>query len=266
MSSYPFFQHGTIEALAATFLLVMCRVAGVIVGAPALGETSSPMMVRAALTFWLSILLLPVVEGYFTTISVDMMRMPSITVAVILAELLYGIFIGWLARVVGFSFVIALQFIAVFTGFSSILQPDRQLGSQSTAFSHMADVFVPIVLFSSGLYIIPLTAMVHSYTIFPPGHMPMVGDMARTVAYLTSQSFGLALQIAAPFVLIGTLWPAMLGVLNRLMPSIQVYSMAMPGQILGGLFLLAILFQTLSRSWQAHYESILMSLSASMGM
>jgi flagellar biosynthetic protein FliR len=88
----------------------------------------------------------------------------------------------------------------------------------------------------------------------------MVGDMARSVTQVTSQTFMLAFQLSAPFVLIGTLWPAMLGVLNRLMPSIQVYSMAMPAQLLGGVLLLAILIQVMSGVWQERAGDMLLGL------
>jgi flagellar biosynthetic protein FliR len=88
----------------------------------------------------------------------------------------------------------------------------------------------------------------------------MIDDMARSVIHTTAQSFALAMQLAAPFVLIGTLWPAMLGVLNRLLPTIQVYGIAMPAQILGGVLLLAVLLQIMSGVWQEKMGDLLVGL------
>ena len=41
--------------------------------------------------------------------------------------------------------------------------------------------------------------------------------------------------------LAGIVWHVAIGLLARLVPRIQVYFVAMPGQILGGLLLLAVL-------------------------
>ncbi len=185
---------------------------------------------------------------------------PSLAVAIIAGELLCGVFIGWLARVIAMAIGISMQMVAVFTGLASVIQPDADLGASSTAISHMASSLIPVIFLSTGLYVLPMAAVVGSYNLFPPGHMPMVGDMTRSVTEATSQTFALALQLAAPFVLIGTLWPAMLGVLNRLLPAIQVYSIAMPAQLLGGVLLLAMLIQVMTGVWQERMQDLLMGL------
>lgn len=256
MSDFPF-SITDLPTLAATFLIVMCRVSALVMVAPGLGETTSPMLVRGGIALCLSVTLLPVVQPFIQPITSGVLNSPPFILAVIAGELLCGGFIGWLARLVALTFVIAMQMVAVFTGLASVLQPDAELGASSTALSHMAMMFIPAVFLSTGLYLLPLTAITGSYTLFPPGHMPMIGDMAKSVIQTSSHIFMLALQLAAPFVLIGTLWPAMLGVLNRLLPSIQVYSIAMPAQILGGVLLLAMLIQVMAGVWQERSQDML---------
>ncbi|MFH7812834.1 MULTISPECIES: flagellar biosynthetic protein FliR [Acetobacter] len=260
MTDYLLFPGGSIQVLAAMFLLVLCRVSALVMASPGLGESTSPMIIRAGIALCITFAILPLEQNALKDVSGQALHMPARAIAIIAGELLYGIFIGWLARLISLALGISMQFVAIFTGLASVLQPDPELGAGSTAISHMASFLVPVIFLSTGLYALPLTAITGSYTVFPPGHVPMVGDMARSVTQVTSQTFMLAFQLSAPFVLIGTLWPAMLGVLNRLMPSIQVYSMAMPAQLLGGVLLLAILIQVMSGVWQERAGDMLLGL------
>ncbi|CAP55602.1 flagellar biosynthetic protein FliR [Gluconacetobacter diazotrophicus] len=265
MTGDPSFPGGSLPVLATMFLVVLCRVSALVMAAPGLGETTSPMRVRAGIAVSATVAILPVVQDRLVEVSGTALRMPSVAIAVVVGELLCGVFIGWLARLVTMAISIAMQVVAVFTGLASVLQPDSELGASSTAISHMASMLIPVIFLSTGLYALPLAAITGSYSLFPPGHMPMVGDMARSVTEATSQTFALALQLAAPFVLIGTLWPAMLGVLNRLLPSIQVYSIAMPAQLLGGVILLAMLIQVMTGVWQERVADLLVALPGTGG-
>lgn len=246
--------------LAAIYLLILCRVSALVMVAPGLGESTSPMTVRAGIAVSISFLLVPLLQSSFTPLIKPILASPALLIVMIAQELLIGAFIGWIARVVAMSLVIAMQLIATFTGLASVLQPDPDLGASSTAISHMASFLIPVLFLSTGLYILPLAALTGSYQVFVPGHLPFVNDMARVAVTSVSLSFKLGLQYAAPFVLIGTLWPALLGVLNRLMPAIQVYGIAMPAQLLGGVFLIALLIQVITGVWQERMQETLLQL------
>lgn len=254
--------NGSIAILAGAFLILLCRVSAIIIAAPGLGETTAPTRVRAGLSIAITVALLPVIQDRLNAVSGEALRMPAMALAIVAEEVLCGLFIGTLARLISMSLTISAQILSIFTGMTSVLQPDNQLGSSSTAISHMANSLAPVILLSSGLYALPLHAISGSYTLFPPGQITglMVGDMAMSVTRATSETIQIAMQLAAPFILIGTLWPAMLGVLNRLMPSIQVYSTAIPAQILGGIFLLAMLVQVMSGTWAERIQGILSNL------
>jgi flagellar biosynthetic protein FliR len=260
MAITSLFPGGSVAELAAMFLVVLCRVSALVMTAPGLGEQTSPMQVRAGVALVTTFAILPVVQDKLALVTGAAIHRPFLIVAIIVGELLCGGFIGWLAKLIALAMNIAMQIIAVLTGLASVLQPDAELGAGSTALSHLGASMVPVIFLSTGLYVLPLAAVTGSYSLFPPGQMPMVDDMARSVIHTTAQSFALAMQLAAPFVLIGTLWPAMLGVLNRLLPTIQVYGIAMPAQILGGVLLLAVLLQVMSGVWQEKMGDLLIGL------
>lgn len=244
-------HNGSFSVLTAVFMIILCRVSGVIMVSPGLGEATAPMRIRAGLCIAVSLVLLPVVYTKLSIVSGEAVRMPAMLMKIIASEVLVGIFLGLLARILCDSLAIAGQMISIFTGMSSVVQQDPQLGSGSTAISHLFSSLSPVVIFTTGLYAFPLFALEGSYNIFPVENLShlVVNDMTAHMTHIIATSFRIAMELAAPYVLLGTLWPAMLGILNRLMPSIQVYSLAIPAQILGGILLLSILCQILIGTW-----------------
>ena len=53
-----------------------------------------------------------------------------------------------------------------------------------------------------------------------------------------AQGFGIAVQIAAPFIVFGIIFNLGLGVLSRLMPQLQVFFIGVPATIILGFFIL----------------------------
>ena len=58
------------------------------------------------------------------------------------------------------------------------------------------------------------------------------------------------MRLASPFLLVAIVWNVATGLLARLVPRLQIYFVAMPGQILGGIALLAVLATALLSAWQ----------------
>ena len=85
-------------------------------------------------------------------------------------------------------------------------------------------------------------------------------DTTELVLRGVSEAFALALKLAAPFVLAGTIWHVALAVLSRLVPNLQIFFVASPGQICGGLVLLGLLGTTLLSVWQEHVAAALAML------
>jgi flagellar biosynthetic protein FliR len=96
-----------------------------------------------------------------------------------------------------------------------------------------------VLIFTSDLHLVMLRALADGYTLFPPGHLPPVGDFAQMAGKVVDDSFRLGVQISGPFIVFGILFNLGLGVVSRLMPAIQVFFIGLPPQILLNLLLLA---------------------------
>ncbi len=245
-----------LPGLAFGVLLVLCRVSGAVMVLPGFGETEVPAVLRVGLAGGITVLIFPAVEHSLPLPGAAPLR----DLALIGSELGCGLLLGWLARLMALSLPVAGQIISTFTGLSSVLQQDPALGSQTTALSRALALAAPVLVLSSGLYALPLGALAGSYRLMPPGSLFSAADAAQSVATVTEACFSLALRLAGPFVLAGFVWEGMLGLLARLVPSLQVYSLSLPGQVLGGLLLLALLIAPILLAWmqaiQASFDSL----------
>lgn len=245
-----------LPAWAFAFVLVLARCGAAVMLLPGLGEVEPPPMLRAGLTLGLVILLLP---------SIGVIAEPANLwqgAAMLGAELFCGAVLGWLARLMTLALPIAGQIMSYMLGLSNVVQLDMALG-QTSALMRLFGVVVPVLVLSTGLWMLPVAALAGSYTLVPPGAMLPVADSAQAILTAVTTSFALALQLAAPFVFAGVLWQVALGLMGRVIPHLQIYFAAMPGQIAGGLILLALLAGGMLEVWS---QSIRTSFGALPGL
>jgi flagellar biosynthetic protein FliR len=240
-------------------VLILARVGATLAFLPGLGESTIPAVVKAGMAFTLTILLLPIIEPALpprpdSQVTVGLM---------VMTELANGLWFGWLARVLTTSLPLAGQYISDFAGLSNVLIPNPELGPQTTAISNLYEIAVPALILSTGLYRLLLSALVGFYQLIPPGTMAWVPDSAAMTVSVVSQSFGLALRLAAPFILAAIAWHVAIGLVARLVPRLQIFFVALPGQIGLGLLLLAAISAPMIGAWMEAMRTGLAGLPGS---
>lgn len=241
----------TLPAWAFAFVLVMARVGAAMTLLPGLGEAESPAMVRLGLTLGITALLLPGLAPLVPKVP-EASAQAGLMIA---AEVITGLWLGWMARLLALALPIAGQFISYMLGVANVLQPDPELGSQATPIARLFDIAAPLAILVTGLYALPLAALAGSYRLIPPGTMLPAADTAQTAVRAAAVAFALSVRLASPFLLVSIVWHVATGLLARLVPRMQVYFVVMPGQILGGIALLAMLSTALLTAWQASIEA-----------
>jgi len=226
------------------FVLVLSRVSAVVLLLPGIGESEPPAMLRAGLTLGMTLLLLPVVAPLVPAAPGDVWR----DLLMVGAELLAGGLLGWLARLLVLALPMAGNVISYMIGLSSVLQPDPQLG-QTTVLAKALGLAATVLVLSTGLYALPIAALAGSYRLVAPGHLLPMADTTQEAVAAVAQGFALAMQLAAPLVFAGTLWQLGLALCARLVPNLQIYVAAVPGQIAGGLLLLSLLLVGIVSAW-----------------
>ncbi len=238
--------------LAMSFILVFARLGAMMMLMPGVGEQTVPARIRLGLALLVTFIMLPVVKNSFGGV-------PSQLAGVLLLlgqELLIGLFMGMLVRFVTASLNTAGALIAQQTGLGFVTQVDPTQGGQSVLIANFMTLLGIVLIFTSDLHHLLLVGVHDSYALFRPmGDIPM-GDFTEVAVKVFAQSFALAIQISAPFLVLGLVFQAAIGVLSRLMPQLQIMFITMPLQILGGFLILAALLVSIMGWYLAHAEQV----------
>lgn len=224
-------------------LLVFARVAGAVMLLPGFGAQDLPAPVRLALALTLAVLLAPVLGTLppLPPAPLDVARL-------IAAETATGLWLGFLAQVLALALPAAGGLAAGALGLANVLQPDSELGPGASALAGGLRRAVPVLVLAANLHAPLLAALAGSYALVQVGQILPAADLA-TILPAVADLFALTLRLAAPFLFAGLIWSGCLGVAARLVPRLQVYFAAMPGQVLAGLLLLAGLAPMLLAAW-----------------
>ena len=237
-------------------ILVFCRLGAACMLLPGLGEAELPSTIRLAIAFAFTALVLPVLLPEIQPPP----DQPLLLAQMVLAEITTGLWLGWLVRLLIFALPMAGQIIAGAVGMTNVLQPDAMLGGGASALSRLFGLAAPLLLLISGLWMAPIAAVVGLYRIIPPGRALPSADSAQSVIAALNAAFALALRLSAPFLLAGLMFHLALALIARLVPQLQTYFAAAPGQILGGMALLLLLSPLLLDIWRSEARSLLVSL------
>lgn len=230
----------TLEQLAAfnlfQFFMVFARMGSAIMLLPGFGEAYVPQRVRLVFAVVVSLVLMPMVADRLPAMPAAFDRFA----AYLLTEIGIGLFFGMIARLILLGTQTAGSVIALQIGLASALVSDPTTQQQAAVTGNFLIALTVVLIFATGLDHMALKGMVGTYGIFAPGMLPPMADVANHGARIVSDSFAVGIQMATPFLVYGIVFAVALGLLARLMPTLQVFFIAMPAQIMAGLGLMAV--------------------------
>jgi flagellar biosynthetic protein FliR len=224
-----------LSGLVLTYLLVFARVGAMVMLLPAIGEMGVPSRVRLVLALAIAFALTPqVAANYPPKAPTGFLPLALL----VLQEVTAGVLVGAMARIIMSALSVAGFLIASQTGLAYAQTLDPTQNTQGAVLGNFMTLLGTTMIFLTNLHHLAIGAIAGSYRMLPPGaHLP-TGDMAELVIGLTSSSFALGFQLAAPFLVFSFAVYAGLGVLARLMPQLQVFFVAVPINILCGFVIL----------------------------
>lgn len=245
-----------LPSYAYVFVMVLARVGSAATLLPGVGEAELPATIRAGLAIALTVLLVPVLQPAMPPLPAG----PIALLGDLAAEIATGVWMGWLVRIAAQALQVAGQIIASVSGLSNVLQPDAVLGGQNSVVAHAMGLAAPVLILAGDLHQLPLRALAGSYEVVAAGRFLPAAETAEHAMRAVAAAFALAFQLAGPIVLASIVWQFALGLLSRLVPQLQVFFTAMPGQIGGGLVLLAMLGGGILAVWQEAMRATLSTL------
>jgi flagellar biosynthesis protein FliR len=236
------------------FMMIFCRVGSAVMLIPGFGEAYVPARVRLVFALMFSLALMPMLVDRVPVLPSGLDRF----VMMIGTEIGIGLFFGSLCRIILMAVLSAGSIIALQTGIANALSTDPATAQQAAVTGNFLIVVALLLIFVTGLDHMTLQAIVGTYAVMPPGRIPPLGDFANFDSRAVADSFTLAIQMSAPFLVYGLVFTGAMGLLARLMPTLQVFFVAMPAQLLIGLGLLALTVSTMMIWFLDSYERQIM--------
>jgi flagellar biosynthesis protein FliR len=246
-----------LPAIAAAFLLTFARVGTMVMLLPGVGEMNFPSRVRLAMALVLTAIVLPLHQKAY---AVDLTALAPVIVMVF-QEIMIGAVLGLTARLAISALQVAGSVVAQQLGLGFVTAIDPTQNQQGLLVGNFLTLLGVTLIFATDLHHLVIAALNDSYTIFQPGEMPLVGDVAQHVTRIIATSFRIGIQLSAPFLVFGLLFNLGLGVLSRLMPQMQVFFIGLPLSILLGLLLLLLVIGAMMGTFVGYLEGILGSLA-----
>lgn len=215
----------TAEAFAV--FLVFARVGAAFAVLPGFAEASVPVRIRLVAAATVAFVLAPVVAGGLPRLPEG----PLALAALLFGEIGTGLFLGMIARISVAALQTAGAVIGLQSGMSSATMFDPAFGQSVAVTSSFMTIVALLLIFVTDMHHLMLAAIAESYGVFPAGDLPRFDDVIEAGVRVVSDSFRLGVQIAAPALVVGTVFFVGMGLLARLMPQMQVFFIALPAQI-----------------------------------
>jgi flagellar biosynthesis protein FliR len=231
--------------------LVLARVLGLCLTAPALAIPELDWRFRIGLAAALGLVLIPVVE-------------PSIAApagwqgvaAAWFLELLAGAVLGYLAATIVAGARMAGELVAAQAGLSTSTLLDPETGEEIGPLGRLYGWIAMVAFLGLGGPLILVKVLVESYQAVPAGGLVISAETARAAFAQLGHALELALQAAAPVALALALAGMIMGWLSRAASSLPFVALALPIRTLIGVVLillgLSTLYATLAQIWQVY--------------
>ena len=238
------------------YLMVFVRLGSAFLIMPGFGEQFVSPRIRLLFALAVSFLLLPILLPAMPKAP----NSPADLTLLIISEAMVGIFLGTISRMLMSALETTGLLIANQVGLSAAQAYNPALATQSNAISSILGVLALILIFATDLHHLLLLAIADSYSLFRPGQWLPIGDVALHMTRVMADSFLIAMQMSAPFTVVGLLFFLGLGLVARLVPQIQVFFVGVPLQIVLGVTLLGLSLTALMTVWLTHFEGQLVNI------
>jgi flagellar biosynthetic protein FliR len=246
-----------LPVLAAAFLLAFARIGTMVMLLPGIGEQNLPPRVRLTIALVLTAVVLPAHRAAYT---VDLTTLAPVLVLIV-QEIIIGAVLGLTARLAISALQIAGAVVAQQLGLGFVTAVDPTQNQQGLLVGNFLSLLGVTLVFATDMHHLVIAALNDSYTLFRPGEMPLVGDVASHITQIIATAFRIGIQLAAPFLVFGLLFNLGLGVLSRLMPQMQVFFIGLPLSILLGFLLLLLVIGAMMGTFVDYLEGVLGQLA-----
>lgn len=224
----------------SVFFLIFARLTGLFLYAPVLDSKEIPALVKITLIFWFAGLIIFVIPLPH--------HLPDAALTYSLAlvvELLIGVSIGFMAQLlmIGVEFAGGLMDTQSGLSAASILDPSS--GRSVTVISKIMRWVAVMVFIQMGGHLMLFSCIYESFRLIPVASPVKLDQAMRLLSSMGTNIFAIAIQFSASILLIVFLIDFCFGMLNKIAPQVNVFSLAMQVKPTISFFILMIIMPVL---------------------
>lgn len=226
---------GVDGAALVAFLLILTRVGGLFLTAPILSQARIPALVKAAVSLVVALVLYPVVTPPAGT---D----PGLGTLVgwVAQEFLVGALLGFGATLIFAGISTGGQMVGFQMGLTYAGAVDPQFNSHMSPVADVLNLAGLLLFLALDGHHHLFRALALSYRLAPAGAFQLTQLRIDRIIAASAGLLVLALQIAAPVIVLLVLTDVALGLLSRMVPQMNIFIVGAPLKIGVGLVMLAV--------------------------
>ena len=219
------------------FLLIMTRVTCFIFIAPFFGQPSVPARVKIGFGFFTSVLIY-----YLTMPHTELVMNTVLEIAIlVLKEAAAGLLIGFGANICTSIVLFAGRTVDMEMGLAMASQLDPTTNQEATMSGVYYQYLVMLLMITSGMYQYFISAITETFTLIPVGNISFNMDaiLDGFIRFLGDYMV-IGMQLALPVFCTIMLLNAVLGILAKIAPQMNMFAVGMQLKVMTGLIVLFI--------------------------
>lgn len=220
-------------------ILILVRITAFIVVCPGFSFKGLPNTLKVALSVSLSLMIYNLIPDVEITQSFLLFFIWTVK------ETLFGLSMGYVTNLVFTTMEIAGQLVDFQVGFSMASVFDASMGMQASYFGKIYYWISISVFFLLNMHHIIIETVIKSFDYIPLTVVNMGLFKVEGIVVLFAEVFELALNLAAPIIIVVLITDVVLGVISRTVPQINVLMLGMPLKAMVGFVITMFTFSWL---------------------
>lgn len=214
-------QTATLVAL----LLTSARILAWTVIAPPIATGGVPLVIKTVLSVGIGLAMVPQARAHVPPAE-------ALPVAgAVLEQVLIGAALGFLTRVLFTAVEAAGSLIDVFGGFSLAAAYEPLTTTTTSIYGRFYSLLCTTLIFATNAHLLIFQGFLRTFTAIPLDQSMSMGALSSMLTKSVTAMFVSALQIAGPLIVVLFIADVALGVLNRIAPQLNAFSMSFPVKI-----------------------------------
>lgn len=238
-----------------TFLIIFCasvRVIAMFLSSPVFSLRQIPSYVKVGLSIILGVL----ITSNINTSNIVMPATMFGLLIVITKEIVVGVSIGYIATLIFNAVRVSGQLMDFSIGFSMSQYYDPNTAGNSTPLEGFFNWFALIIFLAFDFHHIIISAIIKSFEVIPAGIFQINNNTFMVIIDIFSKSFYIAMQLAAPIVIILFLTDFTMGLIARAVPQLNIFILGMPIKVLVGLLAISAILPGLTHMYIKVFEGM----------